>query len=127
MFRYTRKSSFANITTSLNPNSRDNKGSCWILKDFYCSVTMLRELGLKYGVGTLKTLFLTLTVQKLSVEPLEYAGSVVIIINGEHILGHPPLVAGVGILREGRVSDQLQRDICPSWATSLVLLTSTQN
>ena len=31
---------------SLNPNSLDNKGSCWILKDFYCSVTMLRELGL---------------------------------------------------------------------------------
>ena len=29
-----------------NPNSLDNKGSCWILKDFYCSVTMLRELGL---------------------------------------------------------------------------------
>ena len=27
----------------LNP---DSKGSCWILKDFYCSVTMLRELGL---------------------------------------------------------------------------------
>ena len=31
----------------INPNSLDNKGSCWILKDFYCSVTMLRELGLK--------------------------------------------------------------------------------
>ena len=30
----------------INPNSLDNKGSCWILKDFYCSVTMLRELGL---------------------------------------------------------------------------------
>ena len=29
------------------PNSLDNKGSCWILKNFYCSVTMLRELGLK--------------------------------------------------------------------------------
>ena len=29
---------------NLNPNSLDNKGSCWILKDFYCSVTMLREL-----------------------------------------------------------------------------------
>ena len=30
-----------------NLNSLDNKGSCWILKDFYCSVTMLyRELGL---------------------------------------------------------------------------------
>ena len=27
-----------------NPNSRDNKGSWRILKDFYCSVTMLREL-----------------------------------------------------------------------------------
>ena len=26
----------------LNPNSLDNKGSCWILLDFYCSVTMLR-------------------------------------------------------------------------------------
>ena len=33
---------------SINPiNSLDNKGSCWILKDFYCSVTMLWELGLK--------------------------------------------------------------------------------
>ena len=31
----------------LNPNSLGNKGSCWILKDCYCSVTMLRELGLK--------------------------------------------------------------------------------
>ena len=30
------------------PNSLHNKGSCWILKDFYCSVTMLRELGLKW-------------------------------------------------------------------------------
>ena len=29
-----------------NPNSRDNKGSCWIFKDFYCSVTMLWELWL---------------------------------------------------------------------------------
>ena len=28
-------------------NSLDNKGSCWILQDFYCSVTMLRVLGLK--------------------------------------------------------------------------------
>ena len=37
----------------INPNSLDNKGSCWILKDFYCSVTMLRELGLKelYTIG----------------------------------------------------------------------------
>ena len=31
----------------INPNSLENKGSCWILKDCYCSVTMLRELGLK--------------------------------------------------------------------------------
>ena len=30
----------------INPNSLDNKGSCWILKDFYYSVTMLRELEL---------------------------------------------------------------------------------
>ena len=29
-----------------NPNSPDNKCSWRILKDFYCSVTMLRELGL---------------------------------------------------------------------------------
>ena len=29
---------------AFNPNSLDNKGSCWILLDFYCSVTMLREL-----------------------------------------------------------------------------------
>ena len=34
------------IHSVINPNSLDNKGSCWILKDFYCSVTMLRELGL---------------------------------------------------------------------------------
>ena len=26
----------------INPNSLDDKGSCWILKDFYCSETMLR-------------------------------------------------------------------------------------
>ena len=32
----------------LNPHSLDNKGSCWILLDFYFSVTMLRELGLTY-------------------------------------------------------------------------------
>ena len=32
-------------TLIFNPNSLDNKGSCWILKDLYCSVTMLRELG----------------------------------------------------------------------------------
>ena len=38
-----------------NPNSLDNNGSCWILKDFYCSVAMLRELGL---LGWLVTLFL---------------------------------------------------------------------
>ena len=31
---------------NINLNSLDNKGSCWILKDLYCSVTMLRELGL---------------------------------------------------------------------------------
>ena len=30
----------------INPNSLDNKGSWRILKDFYCLVTMLRELGL---------------------------------------------------------------------------------
>ena len=33
-------------TSGIHPNSLDNKGSCWILLDFYCSVTMLRELGL---------------------------------------------------------------------------------
>ena len=32
-----------------NPNSLDNKGSWSILKDLYCSVTMLRELGLMQG------------------------------------------------------------------------------
>ena len=37
----------------INPNSLDNKGSCWILKDFYCSVTMLRELGLRKWKGML--------------------------------------------------------------------------
>ena len=31
---------------NINPNSLDNKGSWRILKDFYCSVTMLRELEL---------------------------------------------------------------------------------
>ena len=30
----------------LNLDNLDNKGSCWILLDFYCSVTMLRALGL---------------------------------------------------------------------------------
>ena len=30
----------------INPNSLDNKGSWRILKDFYRSVTMLREFGL---------------------------------------------------------------------------------
>ena len=30
----------------INPNSPDNKGSWRTLKDLYCSVTMLRELGL---------------------------------------------------------------------------------
>ena len=36
-----------------NPTSLDNKGSWRILKDFHCSVTMLRELGLwgKNGKG----------------------------------------------------------------------------
>ena len=32
----------------INPNSLDNKGSWRILKDFYCSVTMLRKLGISY-------------------------------------------------------------------------------
>ena len=39
----------AEVTTQniwFNPNSRDNKDSCRILKDFYCPVTLLRELGL---------------------------------------------------------------------------------
>ena len=30
--------------SGINPNSLDNKDSCWILLDFYCLVTMLREL-----------------------------------------------------------------------------------
>ena len=34
----------------INPNSLDNEGSWRILKDFYCSVTMLRELGLSNNV-----------------------------------------------------------------------------
>ena len=34
----------------INHNSLDNKGNCWILKDFYCSVTMLRELGLSHAI-----------------------------------------------------------------------------
>ena len=50
----------------LNPKSLDNKGSCWVLKNLYCSVTMLRELGLKerYIIGkvgkTVSTRMLTL-------------------------------------------------------------------
>ena len=37
---------------NINPNSVDNKGSCWILKDFYCSVTMLiGSLGVKQSFG----------------------------------------------------------------------------
>ena len=39
---------------SIHPDSRDNKGSCWMLKDFYCSVTMLRELGLTLTPQTTK-------------------------------------------------------------------------
>ena len=31
---------------AINSNSLDNKGSCWILKNLYCSVTMLMEIGL---------------------------------------------------------------------------------
>ena len=38
---------FWRIIININPNSVDNKGSLRFLKDFYCSVTMLRELGLK--------------------------------------------------------------------------------
>ena len=32
------------LMKGINPNSLDNKGSWRILKDFYCSVTMLRQL-----------------------------------------------------------------------------------
>ena len=32
------------VSISLNPNSQDNKGSCLILLDFDCSVTMVMEL-----------------------------------------------------------------------------------
>ena len=39
---------FDELNTFLNPISLDNKGSWRILNDFYCSVTMLRELGLIY-------------------------------------------------------------------------------
>ena len=35
----------------INPNSLDNKGSWGIFKEFYCSVTMIRELGLMRGHG----------------------------------------------------------------------------
>ena len=35
-----------NLENSINPNHLDNKGSCWILKDVYCSLTMHRKLGL---------------------------------------------------------------------------------
>ena len=34
-----------------NPNSLDNTGSWTILKDFCCSVTMLRELGLRLYIA----------------------------------------------------------------------------
>ena len=33
-----------------NPNSLDKKGSWRILKDCYCSVTMLMEFGLNYHI-----------------------------------------------------------------------------
>ena len=36
------------LNVLINPNSLENKGSWRILKDFYCSLTMLRELGLKH-------------------------------------------------------------------------------
>ena len=36
--------SCASYEPNFNPNSLDNKGSRRILKDFYCSVTLLREL-----------------------------------------------------------------------------------
>ena len=35
----------------INPNSRDNKGSWRILKNFYCLVTMLGGLGLNNHFG----------------------------------------------------------------------------
>ena len=38
------------MSFSINPNSLDNKSSWRILKDFYCSVRMPRELGLKFVV-----------------------------------------------------------------------------
>ena len=51
----------------INPNSLDNKGSCWILKDFYCSVTMLRELGLMINLqNCIQTLRIHSQVELLS-------------------------------------------------------------
>ena len=35
-------------TYTVHHNSQDNKGSWRILKDFYCSVTMLTESGLTF-------------------------------------------------------------------------------
>ena len=43
---YTYTVHCVHVNTCFNPNSLGNKASCWILKDCYCSVTMLRELGL---------------------------------------------------------------------------------
>ena len=40
------KSLETHVQMIINPNSLDNKSSWRILKDLYCSVTMLRELGL---------------------------------------------------------------------------------
>ena len=39
------KTVIEDIKENLTVTPYDNKGSCWILKDFYCQVTMLRELG----------------------------------------------------------------------------------
>ena len=38
---------FATLVEPLTLTPLDNKGSCWILLDFYCSVIMVRELGLR--------------------------------------------------------------------------------
>ena len=72
---------FGDIHVLINPNSLDNKGSCWILLDFYCSVTMLRELGVTHKVH--KNQFgLSITVLRLySKVPLHFLSGRTLNIN----------------------------------------------
>ena len=60
----------------IDPNSLDNKGSWRILKDFYCSVTMLRELGLiSLHQKRVNSIDLSMTMAN-NVEWIEYISNV---------------------------------------------------